>query len=40
MKNEAVVGVVSIGDLVKWIISDQAQTIQDLEGYVTGAYPR
>lgn len=38
-ENGAVIGVVSLGDLVKWIISGQAQHIEELEGYITGRYP-
>lgn len=35
----ALVGVVSIGDLVKEIIRDQAHTIDQLHTYIGGSYP-
>lgn len=39
MDGPDLVGIVSIGDLVKWIISAQTATIDHLEGYITGRYP-
>jgi CBS domain-containing protein len=39
LERERVVGMVSIGDLVNWIIMSQKQTIHQLQSYITGAYP-
>jgi len=34
-----VTGIVSIGDLVNWIIKVQERTIHELEDYISGDYP-
>jgi CBS domain-containing protein len=39
LENSKLVGIVSIGDLVKAIISDQAHTIDPLHTYITNKYP-
>jgi len=39
IENDRLVGLVSIGDLVRWIISEQDHHIRHLESYITGNYP-
>src|ERR1700676_1970579 len=39
LEGSNLVGILSIGDLVKWTISAQKAAIENLERYVTGDYP-
>jgi CBS domain-containing protein len=39
MEENTLVGLVSIGDLVNWIISAQEATIHQLHNYIAGNYP-
>ena len=40
MVGSRIAAVVSLGDLVKWIISRQSETIEHLQHYISGGYPR
>jgi len=39
LEADRVVAVVSIGDIVKWIVSKQEQTIHEMESYISQSYP-
>ena len=39
LDGDSIRGVVTILDLVRWVMSGQEHAIQELEGYITGAYP-
>jgi CBS domain-containing protein len=38
LEDEKLIGIVTIGDLVKWTISAQGAIIDQLEGYIQGGY--
>lgn len=40
LKEGKLVGLVSIGDLVNWIISAQSATLDQMQAYITGSYPK
>lgn len=39
VEDGGLVGLVSMGDLVNWVMQSQRHTIQQLQGYISGEYP-
>jgi CBS domain-containing protein len=39
LEGERVAGIVSIGDIVNWIVTAQDDTIRHLHNYIAGSYP-
>ena len=37
LQNEQLIGIISIGDVVKAVIAEQESTIKHLENYITGS---
>jgi CBS domain-containing protein len=39
VEDGALTGLISMGDLVSWVMQSQRHTIQQLQGYISGEYP-
>lgn len=39
IEDERLIGLVSMGDLVRWVMESQQSTIEHLQGYISGSYP-
>jgi CBS domain-containing protein len=39
VEDKSLVGIISIGDVVNWIISAQHSALEQMEHYISGTYP-